>query len=207
MIQNTLFVPPSRSSRVSAMSAKESVDEILQAQDWSSLLAQLTFFAWKRTHRRSWELARDLAQDAIATAFAHGAWDPAREPLRKFLFRTVIGLSLNEWRRKRNSLEIALGDDETDTVAAHAASPESEMLQRQWLHALVTGVEERVRMDAQAITLLQLTLKGIDLAREQVQASELTLEDVRRARRRLFDAADAVAKELGGPPMRDEVLQ
>jgi hypothetical protein len=99
----------SGATTVSPMTARMTVDEQLRNQDWEEILAKLTTFAWRHTNRRSWELAQDLASQAIADACAHvDGWDPAAEPLLKNLCRRVFGLATKEWRRKRNTFEVAM---------------------------------------------------------------------------------------------------
>ena len=119
-------------ARVSPTVRRMSADAQLRSQDWKRLTAQLTAYAWKRTGRRSWQLAADLAQDAITQAFTTPeAWDPAKEPLLKNLARRVIGLASNDLRRRRNSFECALDEEiedglsAADTVGDGKATPDS----------------------------------------------------------------------------------
>ena len=186
--------------------ARVDVERALAEQDWQRITAQLTAFAFKRIHRRSWEIARDLAQDAIAQAFA-GGWEPAREPLRRFLCKAVVRLALGDWRRKRTSIELALGDDVLLELPDEGESLEARTLKRGWIEALHVRLEERMSSDVTATKVLALMIAGVERPHDQAEASGVSLEDIRRARRRLFDAAERVATDLGGAPGHREVLQ
>jgi len=51
----------------------------LRGQDWEKLRAQLAAFAHRRTQKRSWALAEDLAQTAIADLITRPeTWEPEK---------------------------------------------------------------------------------------------------------------------------------
>ena len=100
---------------------------LLRAQPWGRLLGQMTAIAFKRIRGRSLDDAQDLAQSAIADAhrsLERGGWDPAKGPLESFLVARVISAAGNERRRKRNTCEVWLDEEEEDEdgrgqVSAH----------------------------------------------------------------------------------------
>ena len=177
------------------------VEEQLRAQDWGQISAQLTMMAWRCTHRRSWQLAEDLAQDAIAEAFdIRNGWDPSRVPLMTYLGGLVFRLTRAEWRRHRNALEIALDDDSldepTDNLPGNTPSPETQVARRDLVAKLFERLAARLHGDEAATTLLRLFAEGVELPADQVKASSLTLDEIRSARRRLFHHAEKVRHEL-----------
>ncbi|MFI5300489.1 MAG: hypothetical protein ACHREM_20575 [Polyangiales bacterium] len=174
-----------------------SVEDALRAQDWGRITAQLTFFAFKRTQRRSWQLAEDLAHDAIAQAFDHNqGWDPARGTLMKYLAQLVVGYALNDRRRKRNVLEDYVDDEALAAFADGAASVEAQVARRQTVDLVVDRLSSRLADDPIGARVLGLMTEGIETPADQVAATSLSIEEIRRARRRLFDHAERVATEM-----------
>jgi hypothetical protein len=184
-------------------------EDLLRAQDWPRITAQLTVFAFKRTRQRSWEVAEEIAQQAIANAWERGeeGWNPKKEPLYKYLAREVIGLSLNEWRRRRNRFEVLVDDDRAemlaDTVASDDAGADEQIARREYLEQFRARLTARVAGNEAASIVVTLMLEGVDTPRDQAAASGLSIDAIRNARRVVQYQGEIVAKELASE-MEDE---
>jgi DNA-directed RNA polymerase specialized sigma24 family protein len=201
-IERTSLRPP-RLDRARASSTVRPVSaaDRLQGQDWEKLGEPLTAFAYRRTGKRSWALAQDLAQSAIADLITHPeSWDPEKEPLLKHLAKRVIGLASNEWSRKGRALEVlfAPGDAEDLPETEHAQDAIEDVLDRRRaaarfrarLDALVAGDEDA------AVVVTQMA-EGRDTPLAIAKASGLSIARVRDARRRIFYHARVLAKQMG----------
>jgi DNA-directed RNA polymerase specialized sigma24 family protein len=187
-----------RSSTVRAVSTGDR----LRGEDWSKLQAKLTLFAHGRTRKRSWHLAEDLAQTAIADLLARPeSWDPEKEPLLKHLAKRVIGLAANEWHSKRSSLERLHGsmggDDEPDVDVGEESL--DEVIDRRRVAA-----DFRARLDASvggdedgALVVTLMAEQGIGSAASLAKASGLPKERMRSARDRVTYRAKAIAQQMG----------
>jgi hypothetical protein len=210
----------SGATTVSSMTVPMTVEEQLRSQDWEEILAKLTTFAWRHTNRRSWELAQDLASQAVADACAHiDGWDPAAEPLLKNLCRRVFGLATKEWRRKRNTFEVAMsravkqygasidgGRKELDVDSGE--EPLDEVIHRRQVAAMFrTRMLAKLAGDEIALVVLEKMLnreeitpakgKASGLEEEQIQVVRgLAATRIRDARRRVFRHAESVSAEL-----------
>jgi hypothetical protein len=192
--------------------APMATDDALRKQDWGRILAQLTNFAWKFTGKRSWEHAEELAQEAIADAFARvDGWDPAKEELIAYLCRQVCGLAANSWRRKRNTFEVAMraavkahgvshdgGRKELDVASGEEAA--DEVLDRLRLaEAYRARLTESLAGDETALAVIALFKEGVDSQTAQAERIGLTpsqISQIHAARRRVFRHAESVSKEL-----------
>ena len=184
------------SSRVTAMSATTRLPE----PDWRRLKAQVSAYAFRRTGRRSWEHAEDLAQSAIVQHLTRPAgWDPAHESLLKHLCKRVIGLASNEWHRKRSSFEVAMRWRELAALPVDdGGQPADEVLDQRRLAAQFRArLEARLAGDETALTIIVLMTEGFDTPAALQKASGLPLAQIREARRRIFYHAKLVAEELG----------
>lgn len=192
--ESTGYLDPRRSS---STLRRMNVDEALRTQNWSHITAQLTVFAWKRTHKRSWELAHDLAQDAIVQAFEHKAgWNPDQEPIALYLGRLVINLAHKELRKKRHAVDVAMSAA-AENVALPGDSLETTIARRHFTEAVYQLLAKAVEKDRVASMLLTLMVEDVDTPRDQAAATGEPIEEIRRARRRLFDHAERIARELG----------
>ena len=173
------------------------VDARLHAEDWSRLGAQLTVVCWKILRRRSWSDARDLAHEAIARVFErkHG-WDPDRVSLLRHLARVAWGIAGNERRDRRHRVEIRVSDEEREAVWAESDLVDVRVERRQMTDTFCALLTARLARDATALRLLELKREGIETPAEQARVSGFPLEEIRRARRRLFDHAEKVARVL-----------
>ncbi len=83
-----------------------------------------------------------------------------------------------------------------ERVAAPAQSPEAAVATHDLFERRLAALRARAAADPLVLQLVDAMAQDIETPAEQVEALGLPLEDVRRARRRLFDHADAVALEL-----------
>jgi hypothetical protein len=172
----------------------------LGAQDWEAILAALAAFAHRRTGKRSWAHAEDLAQAAITQLCARPAgWDPEKEPLLKHLCKRVIGLASNEWSRKRSSFEVLMEQRDLDELeVADDDEPIEDVLDRRRLAARFRArLEERLAGDETALAVVLAMADGRDTPAAVEEATGLKRATVIEARRRIFYSAARVSAELG----------
>jgi hypothetical protein len=172
----------------------------LRAQNWEKTLAALTAFSFRRTGKRSWAHAEDLAPSAIAQLYARPeAWDPAKEPLLKHLCKRVIGLASNEWSRKRSSFEVMMSEKRLGELeVADDSEPIDDVLDRRRMAAdFRARLEQRLAGDETALGVIQAMTEGAARPAEIVEATRLKDEVVVEARRRIFYQAARVEAELG----------
>jgi DNA-directed RNA polymerase specialized sigma24 family protein len=186
---------PPRAATASAGPAAR--DLLLADQDWATLSVKLKGYAWKATARRSWEHAEDLAQETIALAYKASTppWDPEVEPsFFRYLTGLLRGLLSNERRLKRTTHEIATGEKTIQAFADPASAPDENVIRRQRIQQLVEALHARAEADPLRGDVAHCFARGIDGAEEQAEETRKPIEDVLRARRRLYDLAEALER-------------
>jgi hypothetical protein len=170
----------------------------VRSQNWSRLTAQLTAWAFKRTQQRSWDLAQDLAYEAITQLYENPeSWDPDKEPILKHLAKRVIGLASNEWRRKRNSFEVAMETStEWQKVAGAGDAADEELDRLRLAESFRERLAQRLEGDEAATMVVAQMLDEVDSANDQARETEMTVAQIREARRRVFYHAEQASKEL-----------
>lgn len=175
---------------------------LLARQDWSDLRKKLKLFAYKATGSRSMDRAEDLAQDAIARVWEDAGvrWRPEVEPsLFRFLTGLVRGDLSNERRRKRTSSEVLAGAEVIEAAGdGGRGAAERLLILDETSRRVLTALRERTAKDPIATEVTELFERGVDVPRDQAEASDHSIEEIRRARRRVFDHAKAVRRELVG---------
>ena len=194
---------PSRYGPAPMSAAASATDyrALLARQNWKEIRKNLKLFAYKATGSRSMDRAEDFAQDAIARLWTDAGvrWDPATEPnLFRFLTGLVRGELSNERRLKETTSVTRPG---RETIEAHA-DPRNETPERLLLHAetsdrVLRALRERAAKDAIGLDVVDMYERRIDDAADQAKASGHSIEDIRRARRRVSDHAAAIYRELG----------
>jgi DNA-directed RNA polymerase specialized sigma24 family protein len=172
----------------------------LRAQNWAKIQAGVAAFAYRRTGKRSWAHAEDLAQAAITQLWTRPeAWDPDKEPLLKHLCKRVIGIASNEWSRQRSSFEVLMDKTRlSDLQVADDAEPVEDVLDRRRVAAKFrASLEQRLAGDETALVVIEAMAGGFDSPAAVARSTGLKLEAIVEARRRIFYHADAVSKELG----------
>src|SRR5687767_252569 len=93
--------------------------------DWRMMSMQLTRYAFVALKRESWDLARQIAQDAVAHHLdpAYPRWDPDQQDLFGRLSGIARGLVANHWRKRSNRYERAWPDEDLASVAPLVAPP------------------------------------------------------------------------------------
>jgi len=140
--------------------------------------------------------APDVAQDALLRAYHHRDQFRGDSRYRSWLFKIATSVSLSYLRRQRRRITTVAetSDNETDTMATDAMSPE-ELVARAQEHDRLQ--QEISRLDPGYADVLRLRFEK-DMTEEAV-AKELgmTVANVKirafRARRRLRDAVLAAA--------------
>ncbi len=184
---------------MSAAATRTDYHALLARQDWETLRQKLKLFAWQATGSRSMTRAEDLAHDAIARVWSDAGvrWNPESEnSLLRFLTGIVRGDLSNERRLKRTSSEVATGPDALAEARDARPEPDAVLAELETKHVAFARLRERLAGDAIGGALVALFEDGIADAGEQASASGIALEDVRRARRRVFDHAAAVGREM-----------
>jgi hypothetical protein len=173
--------------------ARDTRMELLRAEPWGRLSAQLTAIAFKRIRRRSMEDAQDIAQTAIADA-------------HQSLARG--GLTLNERKRKRNRCEVWLDEEyeeECGTVGRHEKflaadqpSPEEALHRLRFASTFAERLALRLAGNELALSLVALMKEGTAKPAELAAALGRSEDDVevRTARRQIRYHAEEVTKEL-----------
>jgi hypothetical protein len=172
----------------------------LRAQDWAKIFATLSAFAYRRTGKRSWAHAEDLAQSAIAALYARPeAWVAEKEPLLKHLCRRVIGLASNEWSRKRSSFEVMMSEKRLGEleVADDSEAADDVLDRRRMAAEFRVRLERRFAGDETALVVIEAMAEGAVSPAEVVAATGLRVAVVVEARRRIFYNAERVSTELG----------
>jgi hypothetical protein len=125
-------------------------------------------------------------------------WDPAAQTLVQHLAASVVRLSWNQWRRKRNRCEVALDEHarEAEQVGTDEEQAPDVLHRRRVAHLFHERLDASFQDDQQVQIVMTLMAEGITKPREQKSASDLEIEDVREARRRLFYRAKQVTEEL-----------
>jgi RNA polymerase sigma-70 factor, ECF subfamily len=139
--------------------------------------------------------APDVAQDALLRAYHHRDQFRGDSRYRSWLFKIATSVSLSYLRRQRRRITLAeTNEEEAETLAADAMSPE-ELVSQSQEHLRLK--KEIARLDPGYANVLRLRFEK-DMTEEAV-AKELgmTVATVKirafRARRRLRDAVMAAA--------------
>jgi DNA-directed RNA polymerase specialized sigma24 family protein len=193
--------PPDRDPRM----------ELLRREPWARLGAQLTAIAFKRIRGRSMDDAKDLAQTAISDAhqsLARGGWDPEKGPLMGYLVGRIVGMTLNERKRKRNTCEVWLDEEyeeESGTVrrhekflAADQPAPDEALHRLRFASTFAERLALRLAGNELALSLVALMKDGVSKPAELAAALGRPEDDVevRAARRQIRYHAGEVTKEL-----------
>jgi DNA-directed RNA polymerase specialized sigma24 family protein len=189
--------------------ARDTRMEILRAEPWSRTGAQLTAIAFKRIRGRSMSDAQDLAQTAIADAhqsLARGGWDPEKGPLMGYLVGRIVGMTLNERKRKRNACEVWLDEEyeeECGTVGRHEKflaadqpTPEEALHRLRFASTFAERLAFRLAGDELALSLVALMKEGLAKPADLAAAMNRDEDEVREARRKIRYHAEEVTKEL-----------
>ncbi len=183
--------------------------ELLRLEPWGRLSAQLTAIAFKRIRGRSMADAQDLAQTAIADAhqsLARGGWDPEKGPLMGYLVGRIVGMTINERKRKRNTCEVWLDEEyEEDCgtvcrhekfLAADQPTPEDALHRLRFASTFAERLVLRLAGNDLALSLVALMKEGLAKPAELAAALARTEDDVRAARRQIRYHAEEITKEL-----------
>jgi hypothetical protein len=196
------------------------VDAALRKVNWSVVYPRVFAFALSRTKSKA--RAEDLTQDAIRRVYDHeqAPWNPVTAPdVVPILFGLVRRALSDERGSGRVHHEITVMSKSHDVRVTRAVSqiasaiptPESALATHDLLARRMAALRARAAADPLVLSLLSLTEDGVDTAADQAASLSAPIEDIRRARRRLFDHVAAVACALpdedDAPDSDDEVAQ
>jgi RNA polymerase sigma factor (sigma-70 family) len=153
---------------------------------------------FRAAHRvtRTREDAEDAVQDTLLRAFVHLGDFEGRSSFGTWLTRIAINSALMVLRRKRASLEMAIGrnndsggDDLCYGITDHAPSPETRYAQAEEQRILRTAIQ---RLPPNLRAVVQIQLQGLSM-RETAEALGISLS---AAKGRLFHAKKALRRSL-----------
>jgi RNA polymerase sigma-70 factor, ECF subfamily len=153
---------------------------------------------FRAAHRitRTHEDAEDAVQDTLLRAFVHMGDFEGRSSFGTWMTRITINSALMILRRKRTSLEIAIGrnndsggDDLCYEITDHAPSPETRYAQTEEQRILRTAIQ---RLRPKLRVVVQIHLQGRSL--EEI-AGVLGIS-LSAAKGRLFHAKKALRRSL-----------
>jgi hypothetical protein len=143
--------------------------------------------------RTSWDLAQQIAQDAVAQHFdpRYQRWDPQREPeLFKHIARLVRGLVSNHRQKRGVRYESPWTHEELAAVAPAIDPPQARFEDDERALAVLRRVRERAAADAAVLDLLEAALDG------DGPAVTRTGPEIRNARRRLAGHVESASREI-----------
>jgi len=155
---------------------------------------------FRAAHRvtRTREDAEDAVQDTLLRAFVHLDDFEGRSSFGTWLTRITINSALMILRRKRTSLEMAIGrnndsggDDLCYEITDHAPNPETRFAQTEEQRILRTAIQ---RLPPSLRAVVQIQLQGRSM-RETAEALGISLS---AAKGRLFHAKKALRRSTIG---------
>jgi RNA polymerase sigma-70 factor, ECF subfamily len=167
---------------------------------FATLSDQYKEHLFRTAHRitRTREDAEDAVQDTLLRAFVHMGDFEGRSNFGTWLTRIAINSALMILRRKRASLEIAIGhnndsggDDLCYEITDDAPNPETRYAQTEAQRILRTAIQ-RLRPNLRVV--VQIHLQGRSI-RETAEALGISLS---AAKGRLFHAKNALRKSVPG---------
>jgi RNA polymerase sigma-70 factor (ECF subfamily) len=174
------------------------IDITSNEMNFARLSEQYREQLFRLAHRitRTPQDAEDAVQDTLLRAFVHMGDFEGRSSFGTWLTRITINSALMILRRKRTSLEIAIGrnndsggDDLCYEITDHAPSPETRYAQTEEQRILRTAIQ-RLRPNLRVV--VQIHLQGRSL-RETAEALGISLT---AAKGRLFHAKKALRRSL-----------
>ena len=171
---------------------------LLAEQDWRQLRKNLKLFAWKATGCRSMERAEDHAHDTIARVWTDETvrWDPRVEPSCFRFLTGVLRGDLSNERRLRRGKERLPGEETLHRRSdGGAGAPDVLLVAKETTARVFSALLEACADDPIGRDVAEMFQQEIDLPAEQVTASGHSIAEIRRARRRVFDRADAIRRE------------
>lgn len=176
---------------------------LLRDEPWAETSAKLTNYAHKRMGRRSIERAAEIAQEAITRLYdgEYVAWDPEKEP-KLFLFLTSIvnGIAYGDRIKASTNNEKRVTTTKMERKIAGMPSfdgtPEEEIIARDLEAKTWTEIRARITNDALVGKIADMVENRVDEPAEQAAALGEPIAEVRKARRRLLDLAETVARSF-----------
>lgn len=153
---------------------------------------------FRTAHRitRSYEDAEDAVQDTLLRAFVHLGDFEGRSNFRTWLTRIAINSALMILRRRRASLEIAIGcnndsggDDLCYEITDHAPNPETRYARTEEQRILRTAIQ---RLRPKLRVAVQIHLQGRSLE----ETAEVLGISLSAAKGRLFHAKKALRRSV-----------
>ena len=175
----------------------------LSQKEWLALMRRVTGFAFamykKQLGKSSTEDAKDIAQEAMAQLYdpeKYAPWDPEKDPdLFDDLAKRVINVISNR-RRMAYQRNRQLGARQWKRLDSGMKTPEEIFAERELAGKILDGIDDELGDDKQGRIVNDCYRAAVDEAADQSTHTGLEIEDIRRARRRYFDAAERVRARL-----------
>jgi hypothetical protein len=169
--------------------------------DWGKLSKRLERYAFVCMGRRSPEAAADAAQSAITQVLDpnYMEWDPnSSQDFFAHLAYVVRGVISSRRQLRSTTGEIATDHDDLAQMAtSRDKTPEEALSDMELVAALNARLVEAFADDPLVTKLVALIADDVATPREQAAATGASYDEVKNARRRLFYAANDMARELG----------
>jgi hypothetical protein len=173
--------------------------------EWDKLSVRLTKWVHTCLRKKDWELAEEVAQTAITLVLDphYVEWDPDREPdFFDHLCNVARGVLSNRRRKHATARELVTEPEaiaEMSLAASH--NQERALAARQEALSLAEHLGRAFANDLIVTQIVALAADGVTTPREQAAALDKPIEEVRKARKRLFRVTAELAEKLG---MRQE---
>jgi DNA-directed RNA polymerase specialized sigma24 family protein len=171
--------------------------------NWAALTKDLTLYAFSLCKDR--DMAEDVAQEALRRMIdTTSAWDPEVEPdPRRYALNCAKSIVWNERHSAAARKNVPLdpsGPDEEPDESLHPADPgaadEGRLGEVDLLTRRLAFVRRDRSGDPEALTLLDLTIEGLDAPADLAARSGLSYEAVVAARKRLRRAGQAAVEAI-----------
>lgn len=200
---------PPAAARESAAARAARITALVEDSEWADLSTRLTRYAFVCIRKQSFDVAEDIAQTAMTQVLDphYKEWDPDREPkLFDHLCNVVRGIISNRRRTRALHRERAVEPEAIAEMPLVAAdNQEAQLAHRQIAMTLADRLGRDFANDSVVAKVVALTVDGVTTPREQAAAAGEPIDEIRKARKRLFRGTAEVARELGLRQENDDV--
>lgn len=174
-------------------------EELLENAPWAKITERLTEYAYCKLGFKDLAEAENIACEAIAKLLEKGP--KAGVPLPVQLGSIVNGIVSNRWRTK-SVTQVKPRDFSSPRVAGSIASPtpsqEERLLLKDEARRALKLLDEEIRGDEQAESVLLLEYEGFERPDEQAAQLDLPKATIYKARFRLGQARQRVRSRMQG---------
>jgi hypothetical protein len=180
------------------------VDRKAENELWGSVFARLVRIAYPWT-RKNLPDAEDLAQEAIADILAESPERPTDvEDIVVRASKIMRGHFLNRYRADRRRRRESWMARVARKLSGLKRTPEDLAASRQHKTRLLARLEQDLKSDPLALRVVQATANDCTTPADQAEALGKDIEEIRKARRRVARAVNAIAATEGGEDLAPE---